>query len=70
MNNKAKQGQDFEDRLRVLVHQNILAHRKALCKECDKRGDNGFCQVNFVLLKEHQLYKYNSCPIERWKESW
>lgn len=70
MSNKAKQGQDYEDRLKVLVHQNILKNRQALCNECDKKGVNGFCQVNFDYLPEFQPYKYNACPLKRWKESW
>lgn len=70
MTNKATQGKDYEDRLKVLVHQNILKHRENLCNECDKKGVNGFCQVNFNYLSEHRLYKYNACPIDRWKESW
>lgn len=70
MTNKAKQGQDFEDRLKVLVHQNILKHRQNLCKECTNNGDNGFCQVDYSYLPEHRLYKYNACPVDRWKESW
>lgn len=70
MTNKAKKGQDFEDRLKVLVHQSVLNQRKNLCNGCDKKGANGFCQVNFDYLPEHQQYKYNKCPLDRWKESW
>ena len=70
MSNKAKQGQDFEDRLKVLVHQNILRHRQNLCNECPQKGNNKFCQVNYDYLPEFQQYKYNACPLGRWKESW
>lgn len=61
---------DFEDRLKVLVHKSVLAHRQNLCKECDKCGENKFCQVNLEYLPEFQQYRYYACPIGRWKESW
>lgn len=70
MSNKAKQGQDYEDRLKVLVHQSVLNHRKNLCNGCENKGANGFCQVNFDLILEFQQYKYNACPLGKWKESW
>ena len=65
-----KDRSDFEDRLKVLVHQNILKHRQNLCNECPQKGANGFCQVKFDYLPEFQQYRYNSCPAGRWKESW
>lgn len=70
MSNKAKQGKDFEDRLKVLVHQSVLNQRKAICNGCPNKGANNFCQVDYDYLPEKQLYKYNSCPAERWKEHW
>lgn len=69
MSNKSKQGKDFEDRLKVLVHQSVLNHRKNMCNGCKQKGANKFCQVKFDYLPEHQLYKYNACPLGLWKEA-
>lgn len=67
--NKAKQKQDHDDRLKVLVHQSVLHHRKNACNGCEKKGANNFCQVNYEYLPEFQLYRYHACPNGHWVES-
>lgn len=66
----SKERADWEDTLKVLVHQTVLNHRKNACDGCPKKGDNKFCQVNLEYLPEFQKYKYNACPNEHWKENW
>lgn len=70
MTNKAKQGRDFEDRLKTLVHKSVLEHRKNLCNSCEFKGINNFCQKNYEYLPEFQLYRYHACPEKKWTEHW
>ena len=66
----ANQARDFEDRLKLQVHQSTLRHRRAICEGCEYKGQNGFCQKNYSYLIEYTQFRYNACPLEKWKENW
>lgn len=61
---------DFEERLKLLVANPMIAYRTNICNDCPSASINKICLENFQLIPDYVQYKYAECPKKKWSHGW